>query len=978
MKKNICVYILTIYSLFILPINVFSQQYTFKQYNIEDGLAQSQVNNITEDAEGRLIIATVGGLSMFDGRNFSNISKSEGLTNSNILSATTTAQNQIYTTSFAGISIINDKRIKNLILPPSLKNKFIKEIKITADQEMWGTVGDHLVKIEKEKIFYKYITAKNEKILAVSQDVNKDILVFVDTKGLYVLSNKIWKLIWEQNQNLNGRLIKILKDSKRLNHYILVTDNQIYNLLNNKLEVFKVAQAAFNKPPYLDAILDIENNLWVGSINGVYRIKRNAITHFTSLNGFTNFPIKTIYRDKNDDLWFGSNGEGVFKFDNEKVIGYGKEQGLYAPIFNIVDNRKGEVIFISGKNTYKIVNKKISKIQVDGNKDLQFVFKDEDGNIIGYCEFDGFFILKGNNFRKAKNFQKDIKHLGFIFSSLNLKNSSVYISSSSGLYFIQKKIPFKVEGIKEKVRHLLALEDDSILGFSKSNIYLIKDAKVVKTINQKELADIDITSVLKDNEWVWIGTFGDGLFLWDRKAKTIRKFDKKNSLRSDYIYSLSFDQTKKLWVGGGNGFEQFKINPKKRAISNYFAYQYPKNVVEPNQGAILASGNNIWVGTTKGLFMYNTRVSIQKINPIKVVLDSVCIFDKNDKHLNEFKFNSTGSSIPTLVLKHNRNKLAIFYGVISTLGSLKYKYQYRLKGIDVNFSKASNADAVVYSSLSPGEYVFEVKGISENGIVSEVSRFKIIVEKALYETWYFRVLEVYLFIMLIIALQYFYTNYKNRAKQRLESLRLIEQNKIRTQTAEDFHDDIGNKLTRISVLSEILESRLPMLDESQKTIIDQIKSNTNSLYNGTKDILWALDPHSDNLYEIVKYIKEFAIDNCQDTGICFKVNGFTDELQKVKLPIHYNRNLILIFKESINNSLKHANATELILEIFKNDGITFITFKDNGIGFNPQESSTKGRGIKNLKARSLRINSTIDFISAIGEGTIVKLKLNNI
>ena len=88
-----------------------------------------------------------------------------------------------------------------------------------------------------------------------------------------------------------------------------------------------------------------------------------------------------------------------------------------------------------------------------------------------------------------------------------------------------------------------------------------------------------------------------------------------------------------------------------------------------------------------------------------------------------------------------------------------------------------------------------------------------------------------------------------------------EQMKVRQKTSEDFHDEMGNKLTRISVLSDILETQMLGEQQEQKKLIAQIKENVAALYAGTKDILWSLQPESDNLYEILNRIKDFGIDS---------------------------------------------------------------------------------------------------------------------
>jgi glucose-6-phosphate-specific signal transduction histidine kinase len=108
-----------------------------------------------------------------------------------------------------------------------------------------------------------------------------------------------------------------------------------------------------------------------------------------------------------------------------------------------------------------------------------------------------------------------------------------------------------------------------------------------------------------------------------------------------------------------------------------------------------------------------------------------------------------------------------------------------------------------------------------------------------------------------VLIQYLYTRRKIRRQKLRNRLRNEEQSKIRLRTAEDFHDEIGNKLTRINVLTNVLRSKINPGDDVGR-LLTQIEENTNMLYGGTRDILWSLKPSNDSLFEILMRIKEFG------------------------------------------------------------------------------------------------------------------------
>jgi signal transduction histidine kinase len=85
--------------------------------------------------------------------------------------------------------------------------------------------------------------------------------------------------------------------------------------------------------------------------------------------------------------------------------------------------------------------------------------------------------------------------------------------------------------------------------------------------------------------------------------------------------------------------------------------------------------------------------------------------------------------------------------------------------------------------------------------------------------------------------------------------------------------------------------------------------------------------------------------------------------------MEFNRNLTLIFKEMLNNVLKHAEAKQVLIMVIETEHNTInILTTDDGKGFDI-DTVDRGRGLNNIQTRCKRIKSTFQISSVKGKGT---------
>jgi signal transduction histidine kinase len=240
-------------------------------------------------------------------------------------------------------------------------------------------------------------------------------------------------------------------------------------------------------------------------------------------------------------------------------------------------------------------------------------------------------------------------------------------------------------------------------------------------------------------------------------------------------------------------------------------------------------------------------------------------------------------------------------------------------------------------------------------------------------TWWFYVLVFSLMIIGFVLIN----NYriKSRINQLLyvEKLNKEEYERIQKKVAMDFHDEVGNHLTSISLLIQLIKNRRWKLPNELQELLEKIDAESKNLFLGTNDFIWSIDPKNNNLKEVFYKIKDYGDEVFDNTGIKFQVRNGVGEDINLKLPAGFTRQILLIFKEAINNAKDHADCNKVQFSVIMDpDNFTF-KLSDDGSGFNTGELEYY-RGLKKMKLRGEKIKGNLIFNSGAEVGTEIILK----
>lgn len=997
------------------------EKFIIEQVSLEKGIPNNLVFSIFQDSKGLLWFGTMFGLVRYDGVNYktyrNNPNDTNSLSNDDITSIYEDIEGNLWLGTFnGGLNKFNRAENKftrylyNENNPGSISSNTIWDIIQDEKGNMWfATDRGGLVQFSNERfIAYKRDTTKpgsisGNNIHAVSLDRHGNIWAGTGAAGVNKFDRKknVFKnyRFDDKSSSLHGSnfVTTVFKDDQGnlwvgtggggLNKY----DEQHDEFIRYTHDSTDISSLSNN---FVHAIAqDSPGVLLIGTRSGynTFNVSTGKFERFKLHNDSVgkNQSVITLAKDKSGVIWLSSYTEGLYKAlepsgkfqsalkgKNVTCIFEDSAGRLWAGTFSdglFMSTDKGKTFKnISGEN------KSLPE------KAINSVIQDNQGNIwIGSS--NGLYIYN-QNLNLLKSFSHDPKNVFSISNNsvlklLCAKDGTVWVGTAYGLNkFNADSGTFKrfqtVRGDSN------SLSDNTILSIyeDKENVLWVGTYAGLNRFdgnnkfrhfrqdpyNPMSISNNYVFSFCEDNNSnFWIGT-GGGLNIYDRKAGTFFHYNTADGLPSGVISGIESSDDGYLWLSTNKGISRFDM--KNNSFRNYDSYDgLPSNMF--NSGAYFRnSAGEIFFGSIKGL-SYFKPANIKDNNFLSpIVLTSFT------KYINNSKVEFDISQTKEIELSYKDDVIKFDFASMDFTNPSKVNYAYMLEGFDKNWIHSGNQGSAVYTNLNPGEYVFKVKGTNADGVWNENAASVILnISPPFWKTWWFYALAV----CTIAAGVYSFQNFRVRKRVKhfleLESIKEKERELMREQAARDYHDELGHKLTRISLYSRRINKKLRPTANGLTNDLNSIVETSNSLQSGAKDLIWAMNPHEDSLYDLAVRLKDFGNDLFDSTGINFICHGIEESFKKIILSMNCKRHLIYIFKEGMNNILKHSRCSEVSLEFKINRDKLEIILLDNGGGFEINNSQ-KGYGLKNIFLRAKHISAEVLVNSRNGKGTEIYLR----
>jgi len=795
----------------------YGQRINAVNYSQRNGLPSNQINDVIQDRQGLLWIATMSGVVTFDGKNFLAPDNCPDLTNNPIKSLYQDTKGNLWFGSIRkGLFKYSGTKVANFNTDNGLPNDIINVVNGDGKTGVWIGTNDGLSHFDGQE-FTNY---------TVQDGLPSNIIfdVLIDQNG------KLW----------------------------VATANGVSVYINNKFINYSAGVAGFNSN-IVYCIEQLGNDEFAfGTYDGLSILKENKFTNYTSLNGLPNDRVESILKDDNGILWIGTYGGGLVKKTNEKfeIVQLGDNVNSKI-ITSLLNDREGNFWIGTWMGIYKYDNNRyVTYNAEDGlpSNNILSIYYDNYGDQVllgtlagGLNIIRGGMVLSTNlssnsvwSIEKESNSSVwlgttngpvlyDITLNKCISPLSNLLNTIVYAikkSTSGAVYFGTDKGLYKYAGQQltllnsrnglknENVRTIYEDENNVLWVGTMKGVYQINNDIATSFNDLFNLKKTPITSIVSDKKGtIIIGGYDLGLIVFNHSKPEQQKLwvlDANNGLSNSKVLFTNFDEDDYLWIGTTVGVDRLDwsaYTKNAKVVLQHINKSNGYNGVETNAAAQDKSGN-IWMGSVNGVIKFNPAAGFIKTYLPALSISKVQLFFEDvDWAKKNFNVNSHTGLPVDLVLDYAENNLNFVCSGIFMTAPEELRYRYFLDGFDEHWSPLTKSNFANYSNIPPGKYTFKVQATANGYDYTMPVTFSFEIKAPYYKT-----IWAYLFYVVAISSSIFiWYRYRTRA---LRIAKEILEDKVEDRTKE--LQIKNSELEKLSLVASETDNAIMIFDANQQ------------------------------------------------------------------------------------------------------------------------------------------------------------------
>ncbi|RDB03705.1 sensor histidine kinase [Runella aurantiaca] len=943
------------------------KKYYVTQIDSEIGMPQSTVYAMMKDSKGFVWLGTAQSLSRFDGSRIRN-----------------------FTTTGLG----NTHKVSG---------RLVRAIVEDADTHLWLSISDALVRFDRKTerfTFIKQRTGKN------SEHVFGWPMAIKDTK-VWCIAPTTGELFYYDYQTHKKRVIltnvPFLNDTYRfLNNttfdgktgiWVHLTEGLMYINLNTGRTSYFFSKHPRNQagtPASAVTFKLKKDTLLVGTSSGAlamhipsrrYKTMLNPAVFNGSHNSAVALPASqsVAATDFGDGILWVQRAHGMYKL-SPVLPKFNKVTPSTHPGFNgetsvrsILSLNDSIVRIGTGQNNY-LYNRRSKQFLQTSSADILISMP---GRLIPTSNGD-YWLLSSKGLRlytartrttecftNPDTLTPETKWANSIFKVIETPPNALLVSTESGLFVFNKqdkkyqRIPFFGNHptrfpLKDHEGRLYITMDSTLhIGRLKGTNWIPETAPKLGYYFRNGFEDTL-------HQVIW-GAAWNGLKMIHKKDWSMKIWTKKDGLIDSYIYDVLVDKKGDVWFSTNKGIS--RLNLKTRKVDNFRLSDDLQSLEFNSNTAHITADGEFFFGGVRGFnHFYPEDIKINTRPAIPILTD----FKVREQ---PYKLPAQVGETSDIQLSPEDNTFSIDYSAIDFFSSGQNTYQYRLVGLDDHWINAEAQTTARFGQVPPGSYTFELKVANNDGIWNNTPRqLRIVVPPPMTSTLWFRALMILLLLAGLYGL-YRYQLFQVYQKQRLElEVTMKTQEAERQRFAIELHDGIGANLATLKLYLSALENpKFPSKELSQRASL-----LLDTSFVELRQLIHNLSPRTLTQLGLVEAIRKITADICQShqqLHIAFEHDDMPESMEEIT-----RINLYRIVQELLQNTLKHAQATQISIELRQLNHQFQLHYHDNGRG-SLSTQTTRGNGLTNIESRVMLLNGKLHIDTAPGQGFTILLEI---
>lgn len=1001
-----------------------SQSLSFRHLSTENGLSQGHINALLKDSRGLLWEATQDGINRFDAYEFRHFkhdpSRKNSLAANYVWCLLETSDGKIWAGTFGkGISVFDPVREQfnsfnpvplndSTTAPNSIRTlcEFPKgKVWIGTDLGLWtyNLESNQLNAISNGAFFRPFQN------VTVVQPVNPKHCLIGSGTGLYLFASDSGALD-SLGMGIPGVTVHAIAavDSS---HFLIGTNKGLKLCsINFKTRNLNIEKHITGLPDdFVSCLLaETEGYYWVGTNQGLSRVSLNN-NHIETwqhesdnASSLSSDIVTCLMEIQPGYLWAGTR-EGINQFSIQspafKVLGgsEGSSELCSDAVLGMMEDEEHNLWVATRKGLSRVSGIHLPKdkrayecITPANTASMPYdyvirVKKDRSGKLWALFRRNGFAMLHkrsgGGWFFEKPDFTKGQIPPELGLNDLEQDEDGVYWLSTQGLGLHSwnpatgEYLQFRSSNDSASLRHdyVFGTYHDSQqrlwVATANGGLCLMDKANgrfqcfTNEEENPGSISSNMVLSVFEDSRVrLWACT-ANGLNLMKTDG-SFQRFYRGDGLPNDVIYGMLEDEEGALWVSTNGGLARLHFKDSSLSVQHYdHSDGLPGN--EFNQHSFLKlSDGRLCFGGVNGLSIFQPADVKPYPDAPEVAITGLLLFNQStttDQEVYGFRLPAALNELDEIVLRHDQNFIALEFAALSFADPSSNEYAYYLEGLENDWVFSEKRRFASYPGLSPGSYTFHVKAANQDGVWNEQPRsIRITVLQPWWNTWW----AWTAYLLLAAGLVYLFLRQREAAVRRVEAAKSAERESLRKRMARDFHDEAGNRITKLALMTEVMK-RSQKVDEN---LVEDIQSNIQELRSGMRDFIWVLNPENDNLQDTFIRLRDAANSVFEHSDINLSTGSLSDLAETIALDGNQRRHIMMLFKEAASNCVRHSGASEAELSISMEEDHFEIWLQDNGSGFRTNEYES-GNGLKNMQVRAKKAGGTLRIESNNGAGT---------